>query len=170
MCIESGVNVDTELNLIKHIIKKKHSTDLISSFDIANKRKAYFDKADSKYVGTNKSKVDPSNIDYFLKQKGITNLDLNDVISQLSTMDKDFNNRTVTSALYDPLNPNPVITSFDSTILRKHNLKPTCTPTTSFDSAILINSNDSNNSFSTSSSNCWYKKKDQHCDHKPLQL
>lgn len=146
MCIECGVNFDTELKLINHIIKKKHSNNLISNFDFASKRKAYFDKEDNKYVGISKSKFDQSDIEYFLKQKGITNLDLNDVIAQLSTLDMDFNNRSVTSALYD-MNSNPAITSFDPSILRKPNTKPTCTATTSFDSAILINSNDSSNYF-----------------------
>lgn len=136
ICVFCEISFETELKLLKHILKLGHKSESVESCDILAKRKAFFENEDNKYFGSGREKFDESDIDYLIKHKGITNFDIRDVLGTLSNLDKhedkqpamDFNSRIVTPNFYDSINnSSPVTTSFEANVLPP-NCEKTCFP------------------------------------------
>lgn len=127
ICVFCEISFETELKLLKHILKLGHKSEPVEPCDILVKRKAFFENEDNKYFGSGLAKFDESDINYLIQHKGVTNFDVKDILGTLSNLDKyedkqpamDYNSRIVAPNFYDSINnSSPVTTSFEANVLQ----------------------------------------------------
>ncbi|MCU7801090.1 MAG: hypothetical protein KZQ70_13360 [gamma proteobacterium symbiont of Lucinoma myriamae] len=126
ICIICEKSFETELKLLNHIIRQKHSSNPIKTFDVKSNRQTFFETENNKYFGTSQVQFEQKDVKYFLNSKGVTNWDVKNTVDKLLISDEpkdvepakmDFNTRIVTPNLYDSINSNPATSPFEASAL-----------------------------------------------------
>ena len=93
ICVICELSFDSELKLINHIVRKKHTGKNNSNFAVKDQRKAYFEKPENKYFGTKDSQFNEEDVKHFKNSKGVSNYDLGPALDFVITIeDSDSNN------------------------------------------------------------------------------
>ena len=110
---------ETELKLLDHIFKQKHTSETGGDFDYKFKRKHYFER-EGKYFGSKSCEFTSKDINYFINQKCVANYDVQSSVNKVQNFNQstssgtptmDYNSRVVSSNLFDNLSTNAPQTS-----------------------------------------------------------
>lgn len=128
ICSKCGISFETELKLLNHLIKKKHSDDQKTKFNVQLKREQYFEKEENKYFGSRNIRFDEADITYFLKHKGVSDIDVKPLLNKLLNIEEvdvkkteimEFNSKPVSSTFYDAITPGMSLpTPFEENVIK----------------------------------------------------
>ena len=75
---------ETELELLDHIFKQKHTSETDGDFDY--KRRHYFE-SEGKYFGSKSCEFTSKVISYFINRKCVTNYDVQSYVNKIQNLD-----------------------------------------------------------------------------------
>ena len=132
ICVICELSFDSELKLINHIVRKKHTGKNNSNFAVKDQRKAYFEKPENKYFGMKDSQFNEEDVKHFINSKGVSNYDLGPALDFVITIeDSDSNNSsnhstmelnkfssTMQQQFYDTVTPMGLTNTFEENVLK----------------------------------------------------
>ena len=127
VCTKCEINLETELKLLNHILKKEHIWDENTDFNIKIKRHEYFSKEHNHYFGTKNIKFEESDINYFLNHKAVSEFDVQPVLNKLSNLTQgtmEFNSKTAASAFEAVTSEVSFTTPFEENVIKAENYLP----------------------------------------------